>query len=49
MLAKYATGMSGIGLVDYGVWRVYAPAGYIVAGLLLIAAALLIDKLSERR
>jgi hypothetical protein len=31
----------GFGLVIYGVWLVYEPAGWIVAGLLAVSAALL--------
>jgi hypothetical protein len=36
VLARDATGIAGAGLVAYGAWRIYAPAGFIVAGLLLI-------------
>jgi hypothetical protein len=35
-----AAGLAGIGLVIYGVWVIYAPAGFIVAGILLIAGAM---------
>lgn len=34
-------GVAGVGLVAYGSWLVYAPAGFIVAGVLLIAGAFL--------
>ena len=34
----------GCGLLCYGAWRVYAPAGWIVGGLLLVAVALLADR-----
>ncbi|MEA3042984.1 MAG: hypothetical protein QOH47_822 [Sphingomonadales bacterium] len=36
-----AAGLAGAGLVAYGAWLVYAPAGFVVAGLLLLAGALL--------
>lgn len=32
--------LSGFGLVSYGSWRIFAPAGFIVAGLLLLALGL---------
>lgn len=32
-------GLVGAGLVSYGAWTIYAPAGLIVAGVLLIALA----------
>lgn len=34
-----ALGIVGAGLVSYGAWSIYAPAGFIVAGVLLIALA----------
>jgi len=30
----------GAGLISYGSWLVFAPAGYIVAGLMLLAATI---------
>jgi hypothetical protein len=35
-------GLSGVGLVAYGAWLIYPPAGFIVGGCLLILGALLI-------
>jgi hypothetical protein len=32
---------AGVLLVSYGVWQVYAPAGYITVGLILIGASAL--------
>lgn len=32
--------LSGFGLVSYGSWRIFTPAGFIVAGLLLLALGL---------
>ncbi|HLW94047.1 MAG TPA: hypothetical protein VKS25_01595 [Solirubrobacteraceae bacterium] len=40
VLLRDAAGLSGIGLISYGAWLVYAPAGYIAAGALLLALAL---------
>lgn len=31
-------------LVTYGVWQIYAPAGWIVAGAFLMAAAMIMGK-----
>ena len=39
VLVRDAIGLAGAGLVAHGAWLVYEPAGFIVAGLLLIAAA----------
>jgi hypothetical protein len=35
-------GLSGVGLVAYGAWLIYPPAGFIVGGSLLILGALLL-------
>ena len=35
-------GLCGVGLVSYGAWMIYPPAGFIVGGILLIVGALLI-------
>ena len=34
-------GLSGVGLVSYGAWLIYPPAGFIAGGSLLIVGALL--------
>jgi hypothetical protein len=34
-------GLAGTGLVAYGAWLAYAPAGFIAAGVLLLAGVLL--------
>lgn len=36
-----AAGISGAASVAYGAWLVYAPAGFIIGGMLILAAALL--------
>lgn len=36
-----AAGMSGAASVAYGAWLVYEPAGFIVGGALMLAAAML--------
>ena len=33
--------VAGAGLVSYGAWLVFAPAGYIVGGVLLITGSIL--------
>jgi hypothetical protein len=34
------TGLVGIGLVSYGAWSWFAPAGFMVAGALLLAGSI---------
>lgn len=34
-------GIAGAGLISYGAWLVYVPAGYAVGGLLLLIGAFL--------
>lgn len=36
------TGLGGMGLIAYGAWLVYEPAGFIVGGVLLLGGALLL-------
>lgn len=36
-------GVSGAGLVSYGSWLIYPPAGFIIGGILLIVGALLLS------
>lgn len=31
----------GWGLVTYGAWQIYAPVGFVVAGVMLLAVGLL--------
>lgn len=40
-LVRDVTGLAGAGLVSYGAWLVYVPAGFVTGGVLLMAAALL--------
>ena len=40
-LLRDACGIAGACLVSYGAWRIYAPAGFITAGVLLLAGAIL--------
>tara|TARA_Y100001001_G_scaffold163842_1_gene194061 strand:+ start:3913 stop:4104 length:192 start_codon:yes stop_codon:yes gene_type:complete len=37
--ANDAVGLAGAGLLSYGAWLVYQPAGFIVLGGLLLAFA----------
>ena len=41
-LIRDLAGLCGVGLVSYGAWLIYPPAGFITAGILLIVGALLI-------
>ncbi|EJB02893.1 hypothetical protein Rleg9DRAFT_1707 [Rhizobium leguminosarum bv. trifolii WSM597] len=40
-LVRDAVGLLGAAAIAYGSWLVYVPAGYIVAGVLLILFAIL--------
>ena len=42
-LIRDLAGLCGVGLVSYGAWLIYPPAGFITAGILLIVGALLIS------
>ena len=42
-LVRDLAGLCGVGLVSYGAWLIYPPAGFITAGILLIVGALLIS------
>lgn len=39
-LLRETLGLVGVGLVSYGAWLAYHPAGYMAAGILLILGAL---------
>ena len=41
-LVRDLAGLCGVGIVSYGAWLIYPPAGFITAGILLIVGALLI-------
>lgn len=41
-LVRDLAGLCGVGLVAYGAWLIYPPAGFITGGFLLIVGALLI-------
>jgi hypothetical protein len=34
-------GVAGAGVLDYGIFQIYSPAGYIAGGAILLAATLL--------
>lgn len=38
-LSRDALGLAGAGLTIYGVWLVYRPLGFIVAGVMMLVAA----------
>jgi hypothetical protein len=39
-------GLAGAGSIAYGAWSIYAPAGFIVGGIMLIALVLLTSRTS---
>ncbi len=41
-LIRDVAGLGGVGLVSYGAWMIYPPAGFITAGILLIVGTLMI-------
>ena len=41
-LMRDVVGLGGVGLVSYGAWMIYPPAGFITAGILLIVGTLLL-------
>ena len=41
-LVRDLAGLCGVGLVSYGAWMIYPPAGFITGGLLLIIGALMV-------
>lgn len=47
-LARDLAGLTGVGLISYGAWQIYPPAGFIVGGSLMIAGVLLLA-LGNRR
>jgi hypothetical protein len=46
-LLRDGAGLAGAGLVAYGAWLVFPPAGFIVAGVLLLTGACLIARAPE--
>jgi hypothetical protein len=41
-------GFAGAGAIAYGAWLIYAPAGFLVGGVLLMALSILIGRKLER-
>lgn len=41
-LLRDLAGLGGVGLVSYGAWLIYPPAGFIVGGAMLIVGVLLL-------
>ncbi len=41
-LLRDLAGLCGVGLVSYGAWLIYPPAGFIAGGCLLILGAFLL-------
>ena len=50
-MAKYTADfllLSGWGLSSFGAWSIYPPAGYIVGGVLLIAAGVVLVRAENK-
>ncbi|UDF29378.1 UNVERIFIED_ORG: hypothetical protein LHK14_17970 [Roseateles sp. XES5] len=43
-LFREAIGIAGAGIFVYGFWQIFAPAGFIVGGILLMAAAIIMAR-----
>lgn len=41
VLFRDAAGIAAIGLISYGAWLTYPPAGFISAGILILAGVIL--------
>ena len=39
-------GVIGLALLSYGTWQIYQPAAFIVAGVVLIAAAIALARVN---
>ena len=44
VLLRDVVGLAGCGLVSYGAWIVHPAAGSVVAGLFLLAGALIVGR-----
>lgn len=40
-LVRDAAGLAGVGLLSYGAWLAWPPAGFMVAGALILAGVVL--------
>lgn len=41
-LVRELAGVAAVGLIAYGTWLIYPPAGFIVGGILLLVGAILL-------
>ena len=41
-LLRELAGIAAVGLIAYGAWLIYEPAGFIVGGILLLIGAILL-------
>jgi hypothetical protein len=46
-LAVDGMGFAGAGAISYGAWLIYAPAGFLVGGVLLMALSFLFGRKLE--
>lgn len=43
VLFRDAAGIAATGLISYGAWLIYPPAGFISAGVLILAGVILLS------
>jgi hypothetical protein len=43
-VVRDAVGIAGAALIIYGVWLIYRPAAYVLAGLMLLTASVLLAR-----
>jgi hypothetical protein len=41
-LLRDLAGLAGVALIAFGAWQIYPPAGFIVAGVLLVVGAIIL-------
>lgn len=46
-LVRDCIGITGAALLAYGAWLIYRPTGFIIAGLLLMMAAIILARRAE--
>jgi len=43
-MARDLVGIAGAGLISYGAWLAYPPAGFVIGGALMVMAAVLMAR-----
>ena len=47
-MLRDAAGLCGVGLITYGAWLIYPPAGFITGGILLVVGVYLLSASAVR-